>query len=71
MRRIIRELEEVGGSIPVERRTHHNWELDVNHVNIAYSSSHKDHYDEDRDIRRLRHPRDNLRDLKNEASEFE
>jgi len=59
------ELERVKGS-----KWQVSWlrELDVNPIDIAYSSSHEDH--EGRGIRGRGHPRDDLSDLKVEAPEF-
>jgi len=59
------ELERVKGS---KRRVPQRRELDVNPIDIAYSSSHEDY--EDRGIRGRGHPKDDLSDLKVEAPEF-
>jgi len=45
--------------------------LDVNPIDIAYSSSHEDYDDEGRKARRKRHPKDDLSDLKLEGLEFD
>ena len=60
------DLERVKGS---ERWVPRPRELDVNPIDIAYSSSHEDH--EDRGIRERGHPRDDLSDLKVEAPKFD
>ena len=66
MRKLIMELERFKGS---ERQVLGPGELDVNPIDIAYSSSHKDH--EDRGIRGRGHPKDDLSSLKIEALEFD
>lgn len=68
MRRLPRELKQVKRSV---RRSHHYWELDVNPIDIANSSSHEDYDEEDKEVRRKRHPRDYLRDFKVEVLEFD
>ena len=66
VRKLTIKLEWVKGS---KRRVPRPRELDVKPIDIAYSSSHKDH--EDRGIRGRGHPMDDLSDLKVEASEFD
>ena len=53
------ELERLKGS---ERQVPRPRVLNVNPIDIAYSSSHENH--EDRGIRQRGHPRDDLSDLK-------
>ena len=44
---------------------------DINPIDITCSSSHEDFNNEEREARRRRHLRDDLRDLKVEALEFD
>jgi len=44
---------------------------DVSPINFAYSFTYKDFDDKEEGLRRRRHPRDNLRDLKIEALEVD
>jgi len=53
------ELEQIKES---ECRAPRHLELDVNHINIAYSCSHENY--KDRGIRGRRHPIDDLSGLK-------
>ena len=62
VRKLTMELEQVKGS---ERWVPQPRELDVNPIDIAYTSSHEDHKDRDNWVRG--HPRDDLNDLKVEA----
>ena len=66
IRKFTMVLEWVKGS---ERRVPRSREVDVNPIDIAYSSSHEDH--EDRDIRGRGHIRDGFSDLKVEVPEFD
>ena len=66
VRKLTMELERVKGSeqwVPQPR------EIDVNPIDIAYSSSHEDH--EDRRNWGRGHPKDDLSNLKVEAPEFD
>ena len=65
VRKLTMELEQVKGS---KRRVSRPRELDINPIDVAHSSPHKDH--EDRGFRGRDHPRDNLSDLKVKAPEF-
>jgi len=60
------ELERVNGT---ERWTPYPWEFDRNPIDIFYSSSHEDH--KERDVRERCPFRDNLRDFKIKATEFD
>jgi len=64
--RFTMELERVKGS---EHWVSRPRELDVDPIDIGYSSSHEDH--EDRPIRGRDHPIDDLSGLKVEAPEFD
>ena len=66
VRKLTMELERVKGS---KRRVPRPRELDVNPIDIAYSSSHEDH--EERGIVGRGHLRDDFSDLKVKASEFD
>ena len=65
MRKLIMELERFKGS---ERQVLGPGELDVNPIDIAYSSSHEDH--EDKGNWGRGHPRNVITDLKVKAPEF-
>ena len=60
------EFERAKGS---ERRVTCHRKLDINPIDVAYSSSHEDH--EDRHIKRRWPFRDDLSDLKIQAPEFD
>jgi len=54
----------------LERRRHRNRKRDVNHLDIAYSSSPEDCDNKDRKFGRKRHPKDDYKYLKIEALDF-
>jgi len=66
VRKLAMELERVKR---FERRGPHCQELDVNPINITYSSSHENC--DDRGVIGRKHLRDDLSDLKIEASKFD
>ena len=43
VRKLTMELGQIKGTIPLKRWGQLNWELDVSHIDIAYSSSHEDY----------------------------
>ena len=71
VRRLIRELQQIKGCVPIGWQIHRHQEFIISLIDIAYSSSHKDYGDEDRGVRRRRHLRDDLRNFKTEALEFD
>jgi len=69
VKKLVIELEQVKRS---GQRTLYHQGCDVDPINIAHSSSHEDFDDEEGRLRRRRrHARDNLRDLKVEATNFD
>jgi len=49
---------------------HSSW-VDFSKSNIAYSSTHQGYDDEDIEVRRQRHPSNDIRDLKKEALQLD
>jgi len=71
VRRLTLAHEKVRVFIPTEWRNQHHRELDISPIDIAYSFSYKDYDDQGRGFRRTTHGRDDLKDLKIEAPEFD
>ena len=67
-KRLTRELEQVKG---FGQRNPYHWGYGVNSIEITYSASYGDYDNEDRGVRRRRHPRKALRDFKIEDSKFD
>jgi len=68
IRKLTQEVAWVRESTP---RNPYRWVYNARPIDIEYSSSHVDFNDKEWRPRRLRHPRDDLQDLKVEAPEFD